>query len=90
MRIENSEEMFRLGNKEQQHNSEEKTCQEIVYSFCSERHKICNNKKCVNLFKMHFKLMIFENVPQYQDTEDSSFWKLWALQLHTNIMFLEN
>ena len=53
--IENTEEIFRLGNKEQEHNSEEKTCQEIVYLFCSECDKMQQQKMGES----------FQKVPQY-------------------------
>ena len=55
--IENTEEIFRLGNKEQEHNSEEKTCQEIVYLFCSECDKMQQQKMRESV----------QNVPQIDD-----------------------
>ena len=58
--IENTEEIFRLGNKEQEHNSEEKTCQEIVYLFCSECDKMQQQKMRESV----------QHVPQIDD-----FWK---------------
>ena len=46
-----------LGNKEQEHNSEEITCQGIVYLFCSECDKMQQHKMRESV----------QNVPQIDD-----------------------